>query len=70
MKELKLNAHDVRRVSVTAGVDPRSVVARLRGHRQRCTIAARIDEALRALGFTPPAALQIAPAHTTETANP
>lgn len=54
MPAAKLTAHDLRRVSVEADVDPRSVAARLEGRRQRCTIAARIDKALRALGFVPP----------------
>lgn len=48
---ITLNAHDLRRVAVEAGVDPRSVLARLARKRQRSTIAARIDKTLEALGF-------------------
>lgn len=51
-----LTPHDERVVAARACCDPRSVRARLEGRRQRSTIAARIDLALRELGFTPPAA--------------
>lgn len=49
----KMSAHDVRRVAVEAGVDPRSVRRFLKdqGANVRSTTAARIGEALRALGF-------------------
>jgi hypothetical protein len=50
----RLNPHDERRVAVVAGCDPRSVRARLAGRRQHSTIAARVDDALRALGFARP----------------
>src|SRR5690242_8077407 len=48
-----LTPHDERRVAVLAGVDPRTVRARMRGRRQRSTVAARIDGALRELGLLP-----------------
>jgi hypothetical protein len=50
---LKLTPHDERRVAVAAACDPRSVRARLAGRPQRSTTAARIDEALEALGLWP-----------------
>jgi hypothetical protein len=49
-----LTPHDERVVAARACCDPRSVRARLEGRKQRSTIAARIDQALRELGITPP----------------
>jgi hypothetical protein len=46
-----LRAHDIRRVAVSAMVDPRTVRAYLRGRRTQSTTAARIAEALRTLGI-------------------
>jgi DNA-binding LacI/PurR family transcriptional regulator len=51
-----LSPHDVRRVAVAAGCDPRTVLRRLAGARQPCTTRARVDAALRELGLTSPAA--------------
>jgi len=51
MSDAKLSPHDLRRVGVAAGCDPRTVRAYLRGDPTRSTTAARIGEALRALGF-------------------
>lgn len=48
---LTLSAHDLRRVAVEACVDVRTVRRRLSGGSQASTTAARIDKALRALGF-------------------
>jgi len=50
---MTLSQHDLRRAAVAAGCDPRTVARRLRGERQPSPIRARIDDALRALGFTP-----------------
>jgi len=46
-----LNAHDVRRVAVAAGCDPRTVLRYLRGKTIQSTSAARIAGALRELGI-------------------
>lgn len=46
-----LTPHELRRVAVVAGCDPRTVRSRLEGRRQPSTMAARIDEALRSLGL-------------------
>lgn len=43
--------HELRAVAVRAGVDPRTVVARLAGRPQHSTVVARVDNALRELGF-------------------
>ena len=51
MSATRLNPHDERAVAVRAGCDPRSVRAYLDGKPQRSTVAARIAEALQALGF-------------------
>jgi hypothetical protein len=48
-----LTAHDRRRVAVHAGVDDRTVLAFLRGQPMRSTTRARVEEALRALGYLP-----------------
>jgi hypothetical protein len=48
----KLTPHEERAVAVRAGCDPRSVRSHIDGKPQRSTVAARIAEALRALGFT------------------
>ncbi len=48
---LVLNAHDTRRVSVTACVEPRTVRQYLRGEAVRSTCAARIVTALHELGL-------------------
>ena len=50
----RLTPHEERVVSVRAGCDPRTVRAYLRGAAQRSTVAARISDALRALGFVEP----------------
>jgi hypothetical protein len=47
----KLSAHEVRRISVAAGVDPRSVQRVLRGESVRPMCAQRIADALAALGL-------------------
>lgn len=56
---IKLTAHDTRRVAVHAGCDPRSVLAYLdpnKRARMKSTTAARVAEALRALGLAKEAA--------------
>ena len=55
MNATSLSAHDVRRVSVLAAVDQRTVVRYLTGGRQPCTTRARIAGALRELGLAAPA---------------
>ena len=47
----KLSPHDLRRVAVVAGCDPRSVLAFLSGAKGRSTTSARIREALKGCGF-------------------
>jgi hypothetical protein len=47
----KLTPHEERRVAVAAGCDPRTVRAYLAGKSQRSTVAARVNEALRAMGL-------------------
>jgi hypothetical protein len=47
----RLTPHQEREVGVRAGVDPRTVRAYLRGARQRSTVAARVEQALIALGY-------------------
>ncbi len=49
--EQQLTPHELRAVAVRAGVDPRTVSARLAGRPQHSTVVARIDEALKALGY-------------------
>jgi len=51
-KPVTLKPHDARRVGVMAGTDPRTVLAYLAGRPMRSTTAARVREALRALGIT------------------
>jgi hypothetical protein len=46
----RLNPHEERALAVRAGCDPRSVRVYLDSHSQRSTVAARIADALRALG--------------------
>lgn len=48
-----LNPHELRKIAVAAGCDPRSVRARLEGRSQHSTMAARIDDALRSFGLLP-----------------
>jgi DNA-binding LacI/PurR family transcriptional regulator len=52
----KLTPDQERRIAAHAHLDPRTVRARLAGRPQASTTRARVDEALRALGFSPPAA--------------
>lgn len=50
MHDGRLSPHEERAVAVRAGVDPRTVRAYLAGRSQRSTVAARVAEALRAMG--------------------
>lgn len=43
--------HDLRRIAVEAGVDPRTVAAYFAGRPQTSTVKARVARALRALGL-------------------
>ena len=54
MPHAKLSPHDERHVAVVAAVDPRTVRTYLQGRPTRSTTAARIAEALRALGLPAP----------------
>jgi DNA-binding LacI/PurR family transcriptional regulator len=47
-----LTPHELRRIAVEAGVDPRTVASYLRGGRVVSTASARILRALEALGFS------------------
>ena len=49
--QTKLTPHEERRIAVAAGCDPRTVRAYLAGKPQRSTVAARVNEALRAMGL-------------------
>lgn len=51
MAKAKLTPHEMRAVGVTAGVDPRTVRAYLRGDPQRSTGKARVEEALQKMGL-------------------
>lgn len=50
----KLPAHEVRRISVAAGADPRTVQRVLRGETVRPMCAQRIADALATLGLATP----------------
>lgn len=56
-----LTQHDLMAVAVRARVDVRTVTRRLAGLPQLADVVARIDAALRELGFSPPTSP--APAH-------
>jgi DNA-binding LacI/PurR family transcriptional regulator len=47
----RMNPHQERQVAVKAGVDPRTVRAYVEGRNVRSTVASRVAEALRELGF-------------------
>ena len=57
----KLDAHDLRRVAVEAGCDPRTVTRHLGGEFVRGPVKARIADALRKLGLVPPPDREPAP---------
>ena len=57
----KLDAHDLRRVAVEAGCDPRTVTSYLNGNTVRGPVKARIADALRKLGLAPPPDREPAP---------
>lgn len=46
-----LTGHELRRVSVRATCDPRTVTAYLRGESQGANMVARVERALRSCGF-------------------
>lgn len=54
MADRTLNPDELRRVAALAHLDPRTVKARLEGRRQASTTSARVDDALRQLGFAVP----------------
>jgi hypothetical protein len=56
---MNLTQHDLRRVAVVAGCDPRTVARRVAGNPLGSLgLAERVDDALRSLGFSPPAPRQ------------
>lgn len=57
----KLDSHDLRRVAVEAGCDPRTVTRHLDGEPVRGPVKARIADALRKLGLVPPPGIAAGP---------